>query len=159
MSRVGFGYDIHRFGKGRPLVLGGVRIPHSQGLVGHSDADVLIHAICDALLGAAAMGDIGRHFPNTDPKYKDISSLKLLAAVERLLKKKGYRIFNIDSTVVLETPRITPFIEAMQVNIAKILSLDPQEISIKATTHEGLGAIGSGMGCAAYCIVSLIPET
>jgi 2-C-methyl-D-erythritol 2,4-cyclodiphosphate synthase len=159
MTRVGFGYDIHRFGKGRPLVLGGVRIPHTLGLIGHSDADVLIHAICDALLGAAALGDIGRHFPNTDPKYKGISSLKLLAEVGRLLKKKGYRILNIDSTVVLETPKITPFIQTMQENLANILRIHQQEISIKATTHEGLGAIGSGMGCAAYCVVSLVPET
>ena len=153
--RVGIGYDVHAFGAGRKLVLGGVTIPHHRGLVGHSDADVLLHAICDALLGAAALGDIGVHFPNTSSKYKGISSLVLLERVSRMLTKKNYLIVNIDATVVLESPKILKHSVCMAHNIAEALSIQRQQVSIKATTNEGLGFIGRGEGCAALAIVSI----
>lgn len=148
--RIGFGYDVHKLVKGRKLILGGVEIPFSKGLLGHSDADVLLHAVCDALLGAIAEGDIGRHFPNTDKKYKDISSIKLLSAVSDLLKKKGYNVGNIDSTVIAEKPKLAGHIPAMIKNISKTLGCRPSQINIKATTSEGLGFAGTGKGMAAY---------
>lgn len=148
--RIGFGYDVHKLVKGRKLILGGVEIPFSKGLLGHSDADVLLHAVCDALLGAIAEGDIGQHFPNTDKKYKDISSIKLLSAVSDLLKKKGYNVGNIDSTVIAEKPKLAGHIPAMIKNISKTLGCRPSQINIKATTSEGLGFAGTGKGMAAY---------
>ena len=154
--RVGIGYDIHAFGAGRKLVLGGVTIPHKVGLVGHSDADVILHAICDALLGAAALGDIGKHFPNTGSKYKGISSLLLLEHVGRMLSKKNYRIVNIDATVLLESPKILKYSGSMAEKIAGSLGIQTTQVSIKATTNEGLGFIGRGEGCAALAIVSII---
>ena len=142
MVRVGTGYDVHALGEGLPLWIGGVRIEHTHGLIGHSDADVLLHAICDALLGAAAIGDIGKHFPDTDPQYKGISSLKLLAHVGRLLAEHGYRIVNIDSTVVAQRPKLAPHIEQMRHNIADTLGIDIDRVSVKATTTEHLGFEG-----------------
>ena len=155
MHRVGIGYDVHAFGAGRRFVLGGVTIPHKIGLVGHSDADVLLHAICDALLGAAALGDIGKHFPNSKPKYKGISSLLLLEHVGRMLSKKNYHIVNIDATILLEHPKILKYSSAMSENIATSLRIERKRVSIKATTNEGLGFIGRGEGCAALAIASL----
>jgi 2-C-methyl-D-erythritol 2,4-cyclodiphosphate synthase len=154
--RVGIGYDVHAFGVGRRLVLGGVAIPHTFGLVGHSDADVLLHAICDALLGAAALGDIGKHFPNTSAKYRGISSLLLLKRVGSMLLKKNYEIVNIDAMILLESPKILSHSAAMTENIAAALDIQRGQISIKATTHEGLGSIGRGEGCAAIATVSII---
>lgn len=154
--RVGIGYDIHAFRPGRKFLLGGVIIPHEVGLAGHSDADVLLHAICDALLGAAALGDIGKHFPNTSSKYKGISSLLLLEHVGRLLSKKNYRIVNIDATIMLESPKILRYSAAMAENIASTLHIETDQVSIKATTNEGLGFIGRGEGCAALAIVTII---
>lgn len=151
--RIGFGYDVHRLVKGRRLMLGGVDIPFPKGLLGHSDADVLLHAVCDAILGALAEGDIGRHFPNTDPKYKNISSLKLLAKVSGLLKQKGYTISNIDSTIIAQKPRLAEHIPSMVENIAKTLGCNTLQINIKATTSEGLGFAGTGKGMAAYVSV------
>lgn len=151
--RIGFGYDVHRLVKGRKLILGGVEIPFSKGLLGHSDADVLLHAVCDAILGALAEGDIGRHFPNTDPQYKDISSLKLLAEVSGLLKQKGYTVCNIDSTLIAQKPRLAEHIPAMIDNIARTLACSALQINVKATTSEGLGFAGTGKGMAAYAVV------
>jgi len=153
--RFGFGYDVHRLVEGRKLFLGGVHIPSKIGLLGHSDADVLLHAICDALLGAAALGDIGKHFPDTDAAYRDISSLKLLGQVGILLKKHGYQIGNIDSTLILEYPKIAKYVDLMRSRIGKVLHISPQQISIKATTQEGLGAFGRREGCAAYAVASI----
>lgn len=157
--RIGFGYDIHRLGEGRALVLGGVRIPFDRGLVGHSDADVLLHAICDALLGAAALGDIGRHFPDTDKRFLNISSLRLLKQVAQLLKEHHYGVQNVDATVVLERPKIAPFVPRMTKNIASALGLNSSSVSVKATTNEGLGSLGSGDGCAAFAVASLFRPT
>jgi 2-C-methyl-D-erythritol 2,4-cyclodiphosphate synthase len=160
MIRIGFGYDIHRFGPNRKLILGGVHIPSKLGLLGHSDADVLLHAICDALLGAAALGDIGKHFPDTDKRFKDASSLVFVEKVRSLLFSHHFRVGNIDSTIVLQSPKIAPFIPRMQRRIAKTLHLEPSQVSVKATTNEGLGALGAGDGCAAYAVVlieSFIP--
>ena len=142
--RIGIGYDIHRLALGRKLILGGVTIPFVKGLVGHSDADVLVHAVCDALLGAAGMGDIGLHFPDTAPEFKDISSLKLLAETCNMLKEKGYTIKNLDSTIFAEAPRLSPYREAMQNTLAQTIAIEPDCINIKATTTEGLGMIGKG---------------
>lgn len=153
MIRIGTGYDVHRLAEGLPLWLGGVAVPHSQGLVGHSDADVLLHAICDALLGAAALGDIGKHFPDTDPKYKGISSLKLLAHVGKLLKEKGYIVGNIDSTVAAQRPKLAPYIEQMRRNIADTLAIDIDQVSVKATTTEKLGFEGREEGISAQAVV------
>ena len=156
--RCGLGYDVHRLVKGRKLVLGGVRIPSDTGLLGHSDADVLLHAICDALLGAAALGDIGIHFPDTDTAYHDISSLKLLKEVGIKIRKRGFDINNIDSTVLLEKPKIAKFVTLMRQRIGKALSTSPELISVKATTHEGLGSFGRGEGCAAFAIASIVKQ-
>jgi 2-C-methyl-D-erythritol 2,4-cyclodiphosphate synthase len=148
--RIGFGYDIHRLAKNRRLILGGVQIPHQFGLLGHSDADVLCHAIADSLLGAVAAGDIGRYFPNTDPKFKDISSLLLLKKTALIVKTAGYRIANIDSMVIAESPKLSPHIGDMQKNIALALGIKKSQVSIKATTNEGLGDIGRGKGICAF---------
>lgn len=155
--RIGTGYDVHQLQEGLPLWIGGERIEHTHGLLGHSDADVLLHAICDALLGAAALGDIGKHFPDTDPQYKGISSLKLLAHVGDLLKQHGYRIANIDSTVVAQRPKLAPHIEQMRRNIATTLGLDIAQVSVKATTTEHLGFEGRQEGISAQA-VALIEE-
>jgi 2-C-methyl-D-erythritol 2,4-cyclodiphosphate synthase len=155
--RVGFGYDVHAFVEDRPLVLGGVRVPHTHGLLGHSDADVLLHAICDALLGAAALGDIGRHFPDSDPAYKGISSLLLLERTVSLLKEHGFQIRNIDSTLVLQKPRLAPYIPQMTVEIARTVDLSDSAVNVKATTTERLGFTGREEGIAAYAVV-LIEE-
>jgi 2-C-methyl-D-erythritol 2,4-cyclodiphosphate synthase len=156
LIRFGLGYDVHRLVEGRKLILGGVRIPSEIGLLGHSDADVLLHAICDALLGAAALGDIGKHFPDTDEAFRNISSLGLLNHVGVLLKKRGYQISNIDSTVILERPKIAKHVDLMCRRIGRVLHISPQQVSVKATTHEGLGAFGRGEGCAAYAIASIV---
>ena len=155
MTRFGFGYDIHRFAPGRRLMLGGVQVPSEFGLLGHSDADVLLHAICDALLGAAALGDIGQHFPDTDPRFKGSSSLKFLQATRALLDGAGYRVVNVDSTLVLEAPKIGPYVAAMRQQIANALEIGLDQVSIKATTNEGLGALGAGEGCAAYAVAAI----
>lgn len=153
--RIGMGYDVHRLVENRKLILGGVEIPYEKGLLGHSDADVLLHAIMDALLGAAALGDIGKHFPDTDPAYKGISSILLLEHVGRLLEKERIRIGNIDATVIAQRPKLAPYIMNMRENIAKALSIDIDQINVKATTEEGLGFTGEGLGIAsnAICLV------
>ena len=156
--RIGQGYDVHRLVEGRDLIIGGVNIPHTVGLLGHSDADVLLHAIADALLGAAALGDIGKHFPDTDPAYKGISSLKLLTAVADLLRSRGFRIINVDSTVIAQAPKLMPHIEAMRKNIADALGIDVSYVSVKATTEEKLGFTGEKLGIASQAI-ALIEET
>lgn len=142
--RIGIGYDVHSLQTGRKLVLGGVHIPFDRGLLGHSDADVLLHAICDALLGAAALGDIGQHFPNTDPAYKNIESLLLLNQVNLRLAEAGYRVKNIDSTIIAQEPRLSPYLEAMKNNIASQLGISPNRVNVKATTSEKLGFEGRG---------------
>lgn len=151
-SRIGFGFDVHPLTKGKPLFIGGVELEHTHGLDGHSDADVLLHAICDALLGAANLRDIGFHFPNTDPKYKGINSIKLLEEVAALLKSKGYSIGNIDSTLCMEEPKINPHIPKMQIAIANACGIETEDISIKATTNEQLGFIGRQEGATAYAV-------
>ncbi len=153
--RIGMGYDVHRLTENRKLILGGVEIPYEKGLLGHSDADVLLHAIMDALLGAAALGDIGKHFPDTDSAYKGISSILLLEHVGRLLEAEGIKIGNIDATVIAQRPKLAPYIMNMRENIAKALNIDIQQINVKATTEEGLGFTGEGLGSAsnAICLV------
>ncbi len=151
------GYDVHRLVEGRKLVLGGVEIAHEKGLLGHSDADVLLHAVCDALLGAAGLGDIGRHFPDTDQAYKGISSLTLLSDVHRLVAGAGYRVNNIDATIVAERPKMAPHIPAMVTNIASAVRADRAAINVKATTTEGLGFTGTGEGIAAYAVCTIAP--
>lgn len=153
--RTGFGYDIHRLIKGPRLIIGGVEIPSTKGLLGHSDADVLLHAICDALLGAASLGDIGIHFPNTDIKYKGISSLVLLEKVAQFLKKDKYVVLNIDATVVLQSPKLSKYIDLMREKISFTLDISKDNISIKATTNEYLGDVGKGKGCAAYAVATI----
>lgn len=152
MIRIGTGYDVHQLSEGLPLWVGGVLVPHTHGLVGHSDADVLLHAISDALLGAAALGDIGKHFPDTDPQYKGISSLKLLAHVGELLKAEGYTIDNIDSTIVAQAPKFAPHIETMRQNIARALDMPIDAVSVKATTTEHLGFEGRKEGISAQAV-------
>lgn len=153
--RVGMGYDVHRLVEGRDLILGGVKIEHSLGLLGHSDADVLIHAIMDALLGAAALGDIGKYFPDTDEKYKGISSMKLLEHVKGLIEEEGYVIENIDATIIAQRPKLRPYMEEMEENIAKVLKIEKNQINLKATTEEKLGFTGREEGIAAQAICSL----
>lgn len=153
--RVGLGYDVHRLVEGRKLILGGVEIPHTLGLLGHSDADVLLHAVMDALLGAAALGDIGKHFPDTDDKYKGISSMKLLAHVGELIEQEGYYIENIDATIIAQKPKLRPYIEKMEGNIAEVLKLEKNQVNIKATTEEGLGFTGTEEGISSQAICSL----
>lgn len=153
--RVGTGYDVHRLVEGRKLIIGGVELPFEKGLLGHSDADVLLHAISDALLGAAALGDIGRHFPDSDPAYKGISSVILLQRVGDLLAKKGFLIENIDATVIAQAPKMSPYIDAMRENIAGALGMDTGHVNVKATTEEGLGFTGTGEGIAAQAVCLL----
>lgn len=154
--RVGMGYDVHRLVEGRKLILGGVEIPFEKGLLGHSDADVLIHAIMDALLGAAALGDIGKHFPDTDPKYEGISSVELLKHVAALLEENNYVIENIDATIIAQRPKLRPYMDEMTANIAQALGIEENRLNLKATTEEGLGFTGSGEGMASQAICSLI---
>ena len=158
--RRGSGYDVHKLVEGRRLILGGVEIPFEKGLLGHSDADVLIHAIMDALLGAAALGDIGRHFPDNDEKYKDVSSIKLLYQVLCLLKKEKYSIINIDATVIAQKPKLANYMQIMEQNIADTLNIEKNKINIKATTEEGLGFTGEGLGIAAkaVCLIEKIEK-
>ena len=157
--RVGFGYDVHRLMFNRKLVLGGVIIPWQKGLDGHSDADVIIHSLIDALLGAMGEGDIGKHFPDNDEKYKNISSMKLLKATFKILKEKRAVINNIDVSVIIEEPRLSPFINEMKLNLSKILNLPLNRINIKATTNEGMGFVGRNEGIAAYCVVAITDFT
>ncbi len=154
--RIGTGYDVHQLAEGLPLWLGGVLVPHTHGLVGHSDADVLLHAICDALLGAAALGDIGKHFPDTDPQYKGISSLKLLGYVGELLRDNGYKIGNIDSTLVAQSPKVAPYIQQMRQNIADTLGIGIEQVSVKATTTEHLGFEGRKEGISAQAVALIV---
>lgn len=153
--RIGTGYDVHRLTEGRKLILGGVEIPYEKGLLGHSDADVLLHAIMDALLGAAALGDIGRHFPDTDEAYRGASSLKLLEKVGELIEKELYVISNIDATIIAQRPKLAPYIDAMRDHVADTLHLERNQVNIKATTEEGLGFTGSGEGIAAQAAACL----
>ena len=153
--RIGMGYDVHKLTEGRDLIMGGVQIPYEKGLLGHSDADVVIHAIMDALLGAAALGDIGKHFPDTDPQYKGISSVELLKQVGNLLEKEQYFIENIDATIIAQAPKMRPYIDEMVKNVAKALTIDVKQVNIKATTEEGLGFTGSGEGISAQAICML----
>ena len=153
--RVGTGYDVHRLVENRDLILGGVKIPHTLGLLGHSDADVLLHAIMDALLGAAALGDIGKHFPDTDDKYKGISSIKLLENVRDLIMEKGYVVENIDATIIAQKPKLRPYIEEMEKNIAKALEISVDQVNVKATTEEKLGFTGSEEGISSQAVCML----
>ena len=156
--RVGIGYDVHRLVAGRKLMLGGIEVPHTHGLDGHSDADVVLHAICDALLGAAGLGDIGEHFPNTDPQYKGIASSLLLKKTHQEIKGMGYKISNVDVMIVAEAPKLQEYKPKMRSHIASELAMDAARVNIKAGTHEGLGFIGAKEGMAAYAVVSLIKE-
>ena len=153
--RIGQGYDVHKLVEGRDLILGGVTVPYEKGLLGHSDADVLVHAVMDALLGAAALGDIGQHFPDTDPKYKGISSIALLKEVGALLEKEGYIIENIDATIIAQRPKLAAYRPQMAKNIAEVLHLEVNQVSVKATTEEGLGFTGSGEGISSQAITLL----
>lgn len=150
--RIGHGYDVHKLAENRKLILGGVEIPFKKGLLGHSDADVLLHAICDSLLGAAALGDIGVHFPDTSDEFKGISSLKLLRVVADLLDRSGYKVINIDSTVIAQEPKLSPYINKMRENIAKALNIELSSVSVKATTEEHLGFTGEKLGIAAHSV-------
>ena len=153
--KIGLGYDIHPLSRGRKLILGGVDIAYEKGLRGHSDADVLVHALIDALLGAAHLGDIGRLFPDTDPQYKDVSSLRLLEKTGLLLTSKGYSLMNADAVIIAESPRLAPYLDQMQSNMADVLQVPTTCMHVKATTHEGLGAFGRGEGIAAMCVALL----
>ncbi len=153
--RIGQGFDVHRLVPGRPLIIGGVTIPHPQGLAGHSDADVLLHALCDALIGAAGLGDIGRHFPDTDPRYAGADSRMLLRDVVRLLRQRGLRAINVDATVIAQAPRLAPHIPRMVANIAEDLDIAPEAVNVKAKTAEGLGFVGRGEGIVAEAVVLL----
>jgi len=159
MIRIGFGYDAHRLVSGRPLILGGVEIPFDRGLLGHSDADVLLHAICDALLGAAALGDIGTHFPATDLHWEGVSSLVLLRTVRDLLGEVGFGVYNVDSTIVAQAPRLAQHIPQMTDTIAKVLRVGAKQVSIKAKTTEGMGFTGTGEGMAAYAVATISETT
>ncbi len=153
--RIGMGYDVHRLVENRKLIMGGVEIPYEKGLLGHSDADVLLHAVMDALLGAAALGDIGKHFPDTDPAYEGISSLKLLEKVGELLEEHSFLIENIDATIIAQAPRMRPYIDAMRENIARALGIEVSQVNVKATTEEGLGYTGSGEGISSQAVCLL----
>lgn len=153
--RIGMGYDVHKLIENKDLIIGGVYIPYKKGLLGHSDADVLIHAVMDSLLGAAALGDIGKHFPDNDPKYKDISSIKLLSHVTKIIKRKGYTIGNIDGIIIAQRPKIAPYIQEMRENLASTLEISLDQINIKATTTEGLGFAGKEEGIASYSVALL----
>ena len=150
--RIGMGYDVHRLVEGRKLVLGGVTIPFEKGLLGHSDADVLVHAVCDALLGAAGLGDIGLHFPDTDSEYKDVASIKILAKTYELISGKGFSIMNLDSTIFADAPKLSTYRDAMQKNISRTIEIEQDRVNVKATTFEGLGMIGKGEGIGAMCV-------
>lgn len=158
MIRVGQGFDVHQLVEGRPCIIGGVTIPYEKGLLGHSDADVLLHAVTDAVLGALALGDIGKHFPDTDPAYKDADSLKLLEHVWALAKDKGYRLGNVDCTIMAQKPKMLPYIPQMIEVIAGVLEADPSQVNVKATTTEQLGFVGRGEGIAAQSIVCLLQD-
>lgn len=151
--RTGMGVDVHRLARGRPMILGGVTIPSERGIQGHSDGDVLSHSLVDALLGAASLGDIGTHFPSSDPEYRDISSLVLLGHVLELIRKKGYQIQNTDSTIILQSPKLSPYITAMKEKVAETIGCDPDDVSVKATTTDYLGFLGTGEGIAALSTV------
>ncbi|GAA0805605.1 2-C-methyl-D-erythritol 2,4-cyclodiphosphate synthase [Clostridium sp. AF19-22AC] len=153
--RVGMGYDVHKLVEDRELILGGVTIPYEKGLLGHSDADVLLHAVMDALLGAAALGDIGKHFPDTDPQYKGISSIRLLEHVAALLDEQNYIVENIDATIIAQRPKMRPYIDTMRENVAKALKISVDQVNIKATTEEGLGFTGSGEGISSQAVCAL----
>ena len=155
MTRFGMGYDVHQLVENRKLIIGGVDIPYEKGLLGHSDADVLLHAISDALLGAAALGDIGKHFPDTDPRYKGADSLKLLEEIGNLLAAKGYVVGNVDATIVAQKPKMLPHIPQMRENIARVLRVDIDQINVKATTEEHLGFTGSGQGISSYAVAGI----
>ncbi|BBA49945.1 2-C-methyl-D-erythritol 2,4-cyclodiphosphate synthase [Fusobacterium varium] len=155
MIRIGNGYDVHILTEGRKLVLGGIEIPHTKGVLGHSDGDVLVHAVMDAMLGALALGDIGQHFPDTDMKYENIDSTILLKRVKELVAERGYKIINLDSIIVLQKPKVKPYIEAMRKRIAEVLEIDVEQVSIKATTEEKLGFTGDESGVKSYCVVLL----
>lgn len=156
--RIGMGYDVHKLTEGRDLILGGVNIPWEKGLLGHSDADVLIHAVMDALLGAAALGDIGKHFPDTDPAYKGISSIRLLEHVAALLRENGYAVGNIDATIIAQKPKMAPHIPQMRENMAKALGISVSQLNVKATTEEGLGFTGTGEGISSQAICLLVEK-
>jgi len=156
-ARVGYGYDVHPLGSGRKLILGGVEIPHSKGLLGHSDSDVLVHAVCDALLGAMGEGDLGRHYPSSDPKYKGISSLKLLEDVMAKLKSKGYRVGNIDTVIVAQAPRLGPHLVAMQKSMAEVAGINPDLVNVKVKSGEGLDAVGKEEGMTAHAVCLIEP--
>ncbi len=153
--RVGLGFDLHVLVAGRDLIVGGVTVPFDKGLLGHSDADVLLHAVCDALLGAASLGDIGRHFPDTDSRFKGISSVKLLGETFQMVRKKGFSVNNLDATIMAEAPKMAPYCQAMEENIASMLEVGVGDVNVKATTMEGIGGIGKGKAIAAMCVASL----
>jgi len=153
--RIGFGYDSHRLVEGRRLILGGMEIPHEKGLLGHSDADVLVHAVCDAIIGAIGAGDIGKHFPDTDPAYVGISSLKLLRQVGAMAEEKGFKVHNIDSTVILERPRLAGYVHEMAANIADELNISSDVVNVKAKTNEGMGFLGRDEGIVAFAVVTV----
>lgn len=154
--RIGQGYDVHKLVEGRKLILGGVEVPCEKGLLGHSDADVLTHAIMDALLGAAGLGDIGKHFPDTDPAYAGADSLRLLEAVAQKLKEQGWKVGNIDSTIIAQRPKLAPYLPQMRENLARMLAVSPEQINVKATTEEGMGFTGTGDGMAAQAVALLV---
>lgn len=154
--RIGQGYDVHKLVEGRKLILGGVEVPYEKGLLGHSDADVLTHAIMDALLGAAGLGDIGKHFPDTDPAYAGADSLRLLEAVAQKLKEHGWKVGNIDSTIIAQRPKLAPYLPQMRENLARMLDISPEQINVKATTEEGMGFTGTGDGMAAQAVALLV---
>jgi 2-C-methyl-D-erythritol 2,4-cyclodiphosphate synthase len=158
LFRIGFGYDAHRLVEGRPLILGGISIPFSKGLLGHSDADVLTHALVDAILGALAMGDIGRHFPDTDPAFKDMQSLRMLEQVLRWAQEAGYQVNNVDSTIVAQKPKLAPYIPDIQARLSEILQVPVHQISVKAKTSEGMGFCGREEGMEAFAVVSLVQK-
>jgi 2-C-methyl-D-erythritol 2,4-cyclodiphosphate synthase len=155
--RVGIGYDIHPLGKGRKLILGGLEIPHTQGLIGHSDADALVHAVCDALLGAMGESDLGRHYPSSDPRYKDISSLTLLEDVSGMLIKKGFRLINLDTVIIAQAPRLGPHLDAMRARIAEVLKIEGSQVNVKVKSGEGLDAIGREEAIAAQAMCLIEP--
>jgi 2-C-methyl-D-erythritol 2,4-cyclodiphosphate synthase len=157
--KIGFGYDSHRLVKGRSLILGGMEILHERGLLGHSDADVLIHAICDAILGAVGGGDIGRHFPDTDPEYKDISSMRLLRQVSLMAEEKGFLINNVDSTIVIEKPKLAGYLHEMIVNISDVLCISQSLVNVKAKTNEGMGFVGRSEGVVAFAVVTVMEKS
>ena len=154
--RIGTGYDVHKLAEGRKLIIGGVEIPYEKGLLGHSDADVLVHAIMDALLGAAALGDIGKHFPDSDPKYKGADSLMLMREVRRILSENGFEVGNVDATIIAQAPKMSPHIDTMRRNIADALGLDVSQVSVKATTEERLGFTGRGEGISAQAVALIL---